>query len=96
LAPRLRVEGAVVPAFRVSEEISYTWIYGYQGLTAATDNVRATDLGVMAGFNYQFTKINFGVYYTYGLMDINKDQSAGIASLQNRMLMFSLKYVLDI
>lgn len=96
LAPRLRVEAAVVPALKISEELSYTWVYGYQSLTAATDDVRAADLGVMAGFNYQFTKINFGVHYTYGLMDINKDQSAGIASLQNRMLMFSLKYVLDI
>ena len=96
LSRRLRVEAAVIPAIKASEEISYTGVYGYGGLSAATDDVRDMDLGVMAGLSYQFTKINFGVHYTYGLMDINKNQEEGIANLQNRMLMFSLKYVLDI
>lgn len=96
LAPRLRLEAAVIPAIKASEEISYTGVYGYGGVSAATDDVRNMDLGVMAGFSYQFTKINFGVHYTYGLMDINKNESEGVSSLQNKMLMFSLKYVLDI
>ncbi|WP_339904111.1 outer membrane beta-barrel protein [uncultured Cyclobacterium sp.] len=96
LTQRLRLEAAIIPAIKASEEISYTGVYGYGGLSATTDNVRNMDLGTMAGFSYQFTKINFGVHYTYGLMDINKNQSEGVSSLQNRMLMFSLKYVLDI
>ena len=96
LAQRLRLELAVVPGFKASEEISYTGVYGLSAGSAATDDVKSMDLGAMAGLNYQFTKINFGVHYAYGLMDINKNQGAGISSLQNRMLMFSLKYVLDI
>lgn len=90
------MELAVVPGFKASEKISYTGVYGFSAGSSNTDDVKSMDLGAMAGVNYQFTKINFGVHYAYGLMDINKNQGAGISSLQNRMLMFSLKYVLDI
>lgn len=96
VAPRLRLEAAVVPAFKSSEELTYSGAYGLIGGSSETDNVKDLDLGAMAGFSYQFNKINFGAHYTYGLLDINNDDSAGISKLQNRMLMFSLKYVLNI
>jgi len=62
-----------------------------QGGVDIKDDLKSTDIGVVAGVGVTLTRVLFEARYTWGLMDLNKTESGG--SKQNRVLSFMVGLV---
>ena len=93
-AKKFKFEAALVPAFKISESVSYSYL-GIRVINAETNSIKSVDLGAMLGMHYEFDKFTLGASYNLGLSNAAKENS-DFKNLKNSNFLLNISYNIEL